>query len=136
MKSKTAKYVYLLKRIRTYISQNDALVLSLIQCHLDCCDGVWSNTGKGYIEQLSLLQKRALKIVLMVNRRYPTEQLFCQLRIDRVTERLNVRTILFIHKILYGGVPEYISRRFSYQTFHYRTRKSDYSLCIPWVKTK
>ena len=57
---------------------------TLIQCHLDYCDGVWSNTGKGYIEQLSLSQKRALKIVLMVNRRYPTEQLFCQLRIDRV----------------------------------------------------
>ena len=137
MKSKIAKCVYLLKRIRTYISQNDALVLykTLIQCHLDYCDGVWSNTGKGYIEQLSLLQKRALKIVLMVNRRYPTEQLFCQLRIDSVTERLNFRTILFMHKILYGGVPEYISRRFSYRTFHYRTRKSDYSLCIPRVKT-
>ena len=73
MKSKIAKCVYLLKRIRTYISQNDALVLykTLIQCHLDYCDGVWSNTGKGYIEQLSLLQKRALKIVLMVNRRIP-----------------------------------------------------------------
>ena len=40
-----------------------------------------------------------------------------------------------MHKILYGGVPEYISRKFSYQTFHYRTRKSDYSLCIPRVKT-
>ena len=137
MKSKIAKCVYLLKRIRPYISQNDALLLykTLIQCHLDYCDGVWSNTGKGYIEQLSILQKRALKIVLMVNRRFPTEELYCQLKIDSVTERLNTRTILFIHKVLYGVVPLYIKRRFTFQTPHYRTRNSDHNLIIPHAKT-
>ena len=107
MKSKIAKCIYLLKRIRPYLSQNEALILykTLIQCHLDYCDGVWGNTGKGYIEQLSLLQKRALKIVLMVNRRYPTEQLFNQLKIDRITERMNERMILFMHKNLIRCCP-------------------------------
>ena len=63
MKSKITKCVYLLKRIRTYISQNDALVLykTLIQCHLDYCDGVWNNTGKGYIERLVLNSRVAAR---------------------------------------------------------------------------
>lgn len=137
MKSKIAKCLYLLRRIRPYISQNEALILykTLIQCHLDYCDGVWGNTGKGYIDQLSMLQKRALKIVLMVNRRYPTEQLFHQLKINTVTERLNERMILFMHKILYGTVPEYLTRRFIFQNSHYVTRKSENSICVPRVKT-
>ena len=97
--------------------------------------GLESYGYKGYIEQLSILQKRALKIVLMVNRRFPTEELYCQLRINSVTERLNMRTILFMHKIVYGVVSLYIKRRFTFQTPHYRTRNSDHNLNIPRAKT-
>ena len=137
IKSKVVKCLYFLKRIRQYISKNDALTFykTIIQCHFDYCDVVWNNTGISNLEQLFLLQKRALKVILSVSRRYPTDELFCQLKVDRIAQRFQMRTILFMQKILYGTVPPYISRRFHQQVTHYVTRKSDYSLNIPRVKT-
>ena len=38
-------------------------------------------------------------------------------------------------KILYGVVPEYVSRRFTFQNPYYATRKSEKSIHIPRVKT-
>ena len=43
--------------------------------------------------------------------------------------------LLFMHKILHGVVPEYISRRFTFQNPYYATRKSEKSIHIPRVKT-
>ena len=66
--------IYLLKRIRPYITQQAALVYykSIIQGKFDYCDVVWENCGKTYIERLQKLQNRALRTVLNVNWRYPT----------------------------------------------------------------
>ena len=66
--------IYLLKRIRPYITQNSAMLFykSIIQAKFDYCDVIWGNCGKGSLNRLQKLQNRALRIVLNVEWMYST----------------------------------------------------------------
>ena len=86
LKQDVGKSLYLLKRIRPFISQQTALVFykSLIQSKFEYCDVIWGNLGKVLNDHLQRLQNRALRCVLDVDWMYPSELLCTKLDVKRL----------------------------------------------------
>ena len=134
---KTAKAVisriYLLKRIRPYITQQTALVFykSIIQGQFDYCDVVWDNCSKTYIDKLQKLQNRALRTVLNVKWRYPTQLIYDQLS-DQILEiRQQHRISHIMYKIAHRLYPEALCQRFQfkYSTYNFRRTLMKFESC-------
>ena len=77
VKKKIIKCMYLLKRLRPYITKDTALLFykSVLQCHFDYCSPVWANASKSYLTQLQTLQNRSLRIVMNVDYMHPSDNL-------------------------------------------------------------
>ena len=65
--NKISKDIYLMKRIRPYITQQTALIFykAVIQSRFDYCSVIWGNAGKGSLDKLQKLQNRALRSVYL-----------------------------------------------------------------------
>ena len=123
VKTKVTKTFYCLKRLRPYISLKTAVMLykSLFQPHFDYCSIVWFNAGKVLLKELSVLQNRALRMILRVDYRYSTVLLYSSLNIDKLESRWKKRAVSFIFKLLHGHLPPSLCSRIS-------IKKSKYSL--------
>ena len=96
LKQDVGKSLYLLKRVRPFISQQTALVFykSLIQSKFDYCDVIWGNLGKVLNDHLQRLQNRALRCVLDVDWMYPSELLCTKLDVKRLEDLFNLYCVL------------------------------------------
>ena len=118
--------IYLLKRIRPYITQQTALMYykSIIQVKFDYCDVVWDNCAKTYLDKLQKLQNRALRTVLNVNWRYPTQLIYNQLGIHKLEVRHKHRILHIMYKIAHRLYPETLCQRFSFKYSSYNFRRN------------
>ena len=118
--------IYLLKRIRPYITQQTALVYykSIIQGKFDYCDVVWDNCAKTYLDKLQKLQNRALRTVLNVNWRYPTQLIYDQLGIHKLEVRQKHRISHIMYKLAHRLYPEALCQRFQFKHSSYNFRRT------------
>ena len=137
LKQDVGKSLYLLKRIRPFISKETALVFyqSLIQSKFDYCDVIWGNLGKVLTDRLQKIQNRALRCVLDVDWMYPSELLFTQLNVKRLEQRRNVRTLHVMYKIAHDMLPESTCNQFIFSNNNYTLRRSYFKIKLPPVKT-
>ena len=106
--------IHLLRRIRNFISQQQATVFYelMIQCHFDYCDTVYSNAGATLIRKLHILQNRTLRTVLKVEPRSSSTELFSILKLDNINTRFRKREAVMMHKIYNSKALRYLINRF------------------------
>ena len=78
VKNSVNRKIGLLYRTRSFLKRDtlNTMYQSLILPSLEYCDVVWGNAANKYLSKLSNLQNKAGKIILNVNRRFPTKGVF------------------------------------------------------------
>ena len=134
---KIAKDIYLLKRIRPYLTQETALTYykSIIQSRFDYCSLVWGNAGKGILDKLQKLQNRALRIILKVDWRFPSHSLYDILKIDNLSDRRNKQILHMMFKIAHDMIPGDFLKYFVPKEFHYGLRNAHKCFELPKPRT-
>ena len=61
---KISTYLWLLSKIRFYLSVEHRLINAYVKPHFVYCSTVWSNTSSGNINKITKLQRRACKLIL------------------------------------------------------------------------
>ena len=126
VRGKLSSSLYCFKRIRPFISQNTALTLykGLIQPHLDYCSIVWRNAGKTLCNQISVLQKRALRATILVGNRFSSEALYQLTSVEPIENRWKKQAAVFIFKLVNGLLPKFMCQRISVKDGYYHLRNS------------
>ena len=129
--------IYLLKRIRNFISKQQATIFYklMIQCHFDYCDTVYSNAGVTLLRKLQILQNRALRTVLKVEPRSSSTQLYISLKLDNIQTRFRKREAVTMHKIFNSNAPKYLLDRFHTVNVTYNIRGSGRDFSLPKART-
>ena len=137
LKSKVVKNLYLLKRIRPFITEQTASLFykSVIQAHFDYCSVVWGNTNKTNLDKLQILQNRSLRAVLRVNYLFSTNSLYTTLKLDRLHVRRSKHLAQIMYQCVHHTGPPYLNELFTLRQSHYSTRSGDSQLNIVRPKT-
>ena len=133
------KSLFLLKRIRPFITEQMAMVFykTIIQSKVDYCSGVWGNTAKTRIAKLQKILNRALRIVMRVEWTFPSEALFQLIQtkfnnhIDTLSDRSNKQLLHIMYKIVNENMPPTICKLFSFKKYIYSLRKATLQLEVP-----
>ena len=135
---KVNKDIYLLKRIKAFISQKVALVFykSVIQSKFDYCDIVWGTMGLGLKNRIQKLQNHALRTVMGVNFEFPTEYLYRDLKMDKLETRRKKRTLYVMYKIAHEMLPHVICKLFPFKNNNYNLRHQQNNFQLPKVRTE
>src|SRR5271170_6699147 len=107
IKSKIAKGLGIMCRVRDYISCNTMLTLynTLIYPYLVYCNIIWGTANKTVLDKLFLLQKRAIRICAGASFRSPTSPLFVCLKKLKLHDINKLQTLLFVFKFKNNMLP-------------------------------
>ena len=109
--SKLNSKIALLKRISIYLTfEKKQLFYSsyLLPCFDYCCH-IWGRNTIRKLSGISMLQKKASRILLEASERTPSKHLFTKLNWLNFGNRCNHHTALLIHKSLNNFTPKYIT---------------------------
>lgn len=138
--NKMTKKVNLLYRIGRQMSVYIMLRLykALIVPHLQFCSTVLWMLNKGELQQLQKVQNRAMRVILKCNRYTPINTMLNTLNIMNVNQLVTYRTLIFIHKIKLGSVPEYLGNRIQYvgEIHNHYTRNTNNFFIQPYNREK
>lgn len=103
--------LYLLKRIKMYLSINDRKLFynSYILPHFDYCSIIWGNCSKHLLSDIIKLQKKAARLILDKDMTTPSTELFSQLQWMPVEERICYHRSVQTFKCLNGLCPEQLN---------------------------
>lgn len=106
--SKLAKSLYVLSRLGTKLSLNTLITIynSLIYPHLNYCNILWGCASKSVLNSLTLLQKRAIRVICHVGYRHHTDQLFSNTRLLKFSDINIYQTSLFMYKFYHNMLPD------------------------------
>ena len=126
-----------MKRLRPYVTQQTALTFykSVIQSRFDYCSIIWGNAGKGCFEKLQKMQNRALRVVLQVEWRFPSRELFDLLKIDNLSDRRDKHVLYYMYKIVHNMTPGEFIKYFVPKEFHYGLRNAHKNMELPKPRT-
>ena len=113
IKRKISTNLWLLSRIKSFIPLNARILFykAYIQPHFDFCNVIWGGTISNNLHKLSVLQKRACKLIF--GQSYVTvssalEMMNC----INIHERIMLQKARFMYKVSTGTAPVYISDLF------------------------
>ncbi len=111
---KVKSRTYILRRMRSYISENLALDLyhSLIAPHYLYADIVYDGGTKTAKHNLQISQNNALRVVKNVDQRYSATALHTQLKVDWLDVGRQKRCCTESYKILHNLTPEIMRKQF------------------------
>lgn len=127
--NKTSKKTGLLNRLRNKIGvqQKICIYKTIIAPHFDYCASINFTCNEGQIHRLQLLQNRAMRAIMKVNRYTSVRLMLDTLEWLSVRQRLALLTLKLIHKMCTGQAPEYLCKRIVKrgQTNSYNLRNCD-----------
>ena len=94
-------------RLKDFLSQNSLTILynAIVLPYLTYCNIVWGNCSSTKINSILLLQKRALRLITNSSYRSPTDSLFSQLKILKISDIHTIQTAIFMHKYTFNRLP-------------------------------
>ena len=136
--SKISRNIGILLKLRYFVHYDILLLLfhSLIQSHLKYCNMIWGNTFKTHLMKLSILQKKAMRIITKSKFDTPSLPLFVKMNILPLIEQINMDTLLFMYKLKNIAPTFYFENifkpNFVYHSYQTRTSRN---IHIPLVRT-
>ena len=113
IKKKIATNLWLLSRIKSYIPLDYRIIYykAYIQPHLDYCNVIWGNSKKANLNNLTILQKRACRIIL--GDQYSTfKEAMKQINILSIHGRIFLQKAKFMFRVSRKTNPSYINNMF------------------------
>lgn len=113
------------------------LMNTFIFSRLHYCSTVWSNTTKGMIKKLQLIQNFACRIVLGLKKYDHVTEGLKSLNWLNVNDRLLTNDLLMVHKCIHDQIPSYLTGKFN-QRWKIRDRNTRYrgELDLPICRLK
>ena len=104
---KLRKSIGILKKVKPLLTQKTLISLyySLIYPYLTYCQLIWGKASCTHLKRITVLQKRAIRVICGVNFLAHTEPLFNKTKIIRFQELYNYLTIIFIYKLKNNLLP-------------------------------
>ena len=101
-------------RAKYLLASRDLMLLynSLILPHLSYCAMVWGRTYETNIKKITLLQKRALRIVDKKPYLYPSNDLFIKHKVLKFKEMVKEQNIMILLALINNTLPSPIARMF------------------------
>ena len=130
--SKTVGVLYKIKDfVPMYILKN--IYNTLILPHLNYCNIVWGNAYPTYLNQLFLLQKKAVRIITQSDFLAHTRPLFSSLNLLNIFDLHRYHCAVFIFKSINNKLPvnfnDYFN--FNYDIHNHYTRSSGHLFSLP-----
>ena len=112
---KIASYIWLLSKIKTFLSQEHHVQFykSYIQPHIDFCNIVWGSTSETNKLKIFRLQKRACRVILDYNIEGDSQDAMRSLKIQSIYDRFYLRKAMFMFKVYHELTPTYITENFT-----------------------
>ena len=89
------------------------LYSTLILPHISYCAEIWGNTYNSRYKQLTILQKRAIRILGKVGYLEHTNELFAKFRCLKFEDFVKLKTCVFIHKVENRMIHESLLHRYT-----------------------
>jgi hypothetical protein len=108
MQTKIAKSLFILNRSKNFISKNARKLLfyAMVHSHLTYCPIIYGTASKTHIKKLSILQKKAIRILNCSDYNAHTAEMFIQDEILPVEYIIQQSKLLFMHSVKYGYCPK------------------------------
>jgi exonuclease III len=133
---KMEKKINFLGRIRKKLTRRSKITVykAIISPHVDYCSSILYLATKEQMRRLQLVQNRAMRIVLDCGWRTSRVEMLNSLGWQTVEQRIRFNTLVLVHKIKNGLVPNYLTNKVTFrQNTRYPLRNaSDFGL--PKVK--
>ena len=81
------------------------IYLTLILPYLNYCNVVWASCPPSYLQSLTAIQNKIVRMITKSRRTAPTSPLYAQLKILTLTDIIKLSTALFVFKSLNGIIP-------------------------------
>ena len=115
------------------VSLYNALVLP----QLNYCNIIWASVCPSVLNRLYITQKRALKLVMKLPKRTPTEYLFKLGKTPKVMDINKIHTAIFMYKYVYGLLSEGFKDKFMLVShIHSHNTRNATLLRLPRCKTE
>lgn len=114
---KVNKRLGMLRRMHNYLNFDirNTLYNSLVQPIIDYCSTAWSNTSKGHLSMLQVLQNRGARFVLGVGHRAHRRDMYSALKWLTIEQRFAHQQAVMVFKCINGKVPFYLQGVFQTQ---------------------
>jgi len=110
--NKISKSLYCINRAKNFLSKTalKSLYFALIHPHLLYCINIYSIASSSLTKRLSLLQKRAIRIIHKTSYLAHTQELFIHSKILPLEKLIIQSKLMFMHSIEYGyGPPSFMN---------------------------
>ena len=113
VQSKLSSACGILYKVRNSINQKVARMIyyGIAHPYLNYCNLVWSSCYPSNLQPLQTIQKKLIRLILKRNRWAPSDPLFKQLRILKLSDMNKLITATFVYK----SINNYISSPINYQ---------------------
>ena len=124
VQSKLSRSISVLSKAKQILDHKSLHILycSLISPYLQYCAEVWGNTYKCTIQSLSILQKRAIRIIHNTGYRDHTNSLFLKSKTLKFTDLVHFQTAQIMYKAKNNLLPSNIQKLFFYRVGGYNLR--------------
>lgn len=124
IKRKICQNIFVLNKVKEVLNKETMKILysSLIVPYFIYCIEVWGNTYQINIKPLSILQKRAIRIIHKVNYREHTSKLFAKSRILKLEDLVKFQTLIILFKARHKMLPEKIQHLYQLEKEFSRRR--------------
>ena len=119
------KYFGIFKNLRDSITKNVARQLyhAFIYSRIDYGVQVYGSCSNKLLSKIQILSNKLLKFLLKRHPRTPTNHLYNELKILKVTDIFEVNVLAFVKKCLYGQCPTIFQNYYTYQQHNYPSRE-------------
>ena len=124
---KVSKSLGVLNRVKHVLSDSvlTSLYFTMIQPYLTYCSIIWGGANKSTLKKLTVMQKRALRLITHSPYRTSCNPLFIRTRILKLPDIHTMQILLFVYKVKNNLLPSSSSQHLIpyVKTYHYELRK-------------
>ena len=127
-----------MRRIRYKLSSKTMLMLydTLIVPHINYCVSVWGGTSRTNLIKIHIIQKKALRLIVLEKPQTPSKPLFYQLRRLNIYDIHKHQIAQFMHSNLTGNMPYLLPNNFQGNSqLHNHATRSSTDIYVPTAKT-
>lgn len=127
IKAKLCKSLAIISKVKELLNEKNVYILycSLVLPYMTYGLEVWGNTYKTNLNPITIIQKRAIRIVNKVAYREHTNELFIKLKALKLKDLVDFKTAQFMYNISHNKLPVHIQGLFQKRDCGYNFRKEE-----------
>ena len=136
--NKIKRSMAMLFKIKNKLNQDSLLTIydAVIQPYLSYCCEVWGRSFDKYITHITIIQKKAVRLICKCQYKDHTSPLFKKLKILKFSDLVNYKTGMLMYKAKYESLPSNIQQLFTnkQESLYYSTRQK-HKFAVKYART-